>query len=51
MIDRTIAAEVIRTAFGAPYGIRWAVRGDPVVQRAATVLRRSRAIADVFVTE
>ena len=51
VIDRTIAAEVIRTAFGAPYGIRWAVRGDPVVQRAATVLRRSRAIADVFVTE
>lgn len=51
LIDRTIATEVVRTAFGAPYGVRWAVRNDPLVQRAATVLRRSRTIADVFAAE
>lgn len=51
LIDRTIASEVVRTAFGAPYGVRWAVRSDPVVQRATVVLRRARTIGDVFAAE
>jgi hypothetical protein len=51
LIDRTIAAEVVRTAFGAPYGVRWAVRSDPLVQRATAVLRRARMIGDVFAAE
>lgn len=50
-IDRTIASEVVRTAFGVPYGVRWAVRSDPLVQRAVTVLRRARTIGDVFAAE
>ncbi|MDQ8170534.1 MAG: S41 family peptidase, partial [Gemmatimonadota bacterium] len=50
-IDRMIASEVVRAAFGAPYGMRWAVRSDPLVQRATTALRRARAIGDVFAAE
>ncbi|MFM9013757.1 MAG: S41 family peptidase [Gemmatimonadota bacterium] len=51
LIDRTIALEVVRTAFGAPYVARWAVRNDPLVQRATSVLRRARTIGDVFAAE
>ncbi|MGA0919302.1 MAG: S41 family peptidase [Gemmatimonadaceae bacterium] len=51
LIDRTIATEVVRTAFGAPYAVRWAVRGDPVVQRATVALRRARSIAGVFAAQ
>jgi hypothetical protein len=31
--------------------MRWAVRSDPLVQRATTALRRARAIGDVFAAE
>jgi len=51
LIDRTIASEVVRAAFGAPYGVRWAVRSDPLVLRATSVLRRARAVGDVFAAE
>lgn len=50
-IDRTIGGEVARTAFGTPYAVRWAVRSDPLVRRAAGVVRRARTPADVFAAE
>lgn len=50
-IDGAIGAEVARTAFGAPYAVRWAVRTDPLVRRAALVMRRARTPADVFTAE
>lgn len=51
LIDRTLTAEVTRLAFGVPYLQRRNARSDPVVQRAAEVLRRAKAPREVFATE
>jgi hypothetical protein len=51
LIDRSLGAEIARQAFGIPFALRRQVRTDPVVQRAAELLRRSRNPADVFVAE
>jgi len=47
-LDRALGAEVARQAFGGAYSQRRAVRADPVVQRAAEILRRARTPKDVF---
>ena len=51
MVDRSLGNEIARQAFGIPFAQRRLVRSDPVVQRAAELLRRARTPADVFVTE
>ncbi len=51
LIDRSLGAEIARQAFGIPFALRRQVRTDPVVQRAAELLRRARVPADVFVAE
>jgi carboxyl-terminal processing protease len=51
LIDRSLGAEIARQAFGIPFALRRQVRTDPVVQRAAELLRRARNPADVFAVE
>ena len=51
LVDRTLAAEATRLAFGVPYLQRRLARNDPTVQRAADVLRRSRTAKDALTTE
>jgi hypothetical protein len=51
LVDRSLGNEIARQAFGIPFAQRRLVRADPVVQRAAELLRRARAPSDVFVTE
>ena len=51
LVDRVLAGEVARAAFGAPYAQRQSLRADAVVRSAATVLRRARAPRDVFTTD
>jgi carboxyl-terminal processing protease len=48
VVDREIGREVARQAFGVPYSQRRQVRSDPVVQRAAGVLRRAKEPRQVF---
>jgi carboxyl-terminal processing protease len=51
IVDQELGREVARQAFGVPYQQRRQVRNDPVVQRAAAVLRRAREPRQVFATE
>ena len=47
-VDRWLSVEATRLAFGVPYSQRRIVRSDPVVQRAAEVLRRAKTAKAVF---
>jgi carboxyl-terminal processing protease len=47
-VDRIMAGEALRLAFGLPYLARRAARNDPTVQRAAEVLRRARTAKDAL---
>ncbi len=51
LVDRELGREIAQQAFGVPYWQRRQVRMDPVVQRAAEVLRRAREPKQVFATE
>lgn len=51
LVDRSLGNEIARQAFGVPFALRRQVRTDPVVQKAAELLRRARTPADVFVAE
>ncbi len=51
VVDRELGREIAQQAFGIPYQQRRQVRRDPVVQRAAEVLRRAREPKQVFATE
>lgn len=48
VVDRILATEVARVAFGVPYAQRNALRTDIAIQRAAAVLRRATTPRDVF---
>ncbi|MEK0431594.1 MAG: hypothetical protein RL139_1398 [Gemmatimonadota bacterium] len=48
VVDRVLASEIARTAFGAPYAQRQSLRTDVAIQRAAGVLRRAVTARDVF---
>lgn len=50
-VDRILANDAIREAFGAAYLQRRNVRDDPTVQRAAAVLRKARSARGVFTGE
>ncbi len=51
VVDRIVGNEALRLAFGAAYVQRRVVRDDPVVQRAAGVLRKARSARAVFAAE
>lgn len=48
VVDRVLATEIARVAFGVPYAQRNALRTDLAIQRAAAVLRRATRPRDVF---
>lgn len=48
LVDRALANEIARQAFGVPYSQRRTVRADSVVRRAAEILRRAKGPAAVF---
>lgn len=48
VVNRELGREIARQAFGVPYQLRWQVRADTVVQRAAELLRRAKEPRQVF---